>query len=156
MRVSCVVAGLAILLSTGVVAAGSQPVITGKVEGMETCPQSSCGAAQFLGTSQLQVDMIQGKGGFFVQVTHGPLPLLPGGNDTNHRRPVGIECQSDGFHRRDRERLTGQQRQQHLYRHADPSHSCERERYVELHGDTRPQYFSAYPCWDSGSVGIDT
>jgi hypothetical protein len=58
--------------------AGSQPVITGKVEGLETCAQFSCGAAQFLGTSQLQVGTGQTKGGFFVQVTHGTLPN-PGG-----------------------------------------------------------------------------
>jgi hypothetical protein len=69
---------LAIPFSAGVASAGSQPVITGKVEGMETCPQSTCGSAQFLGTSQLQVATTQGKGGFLVQVAHGPLPLLPG------------------------------------------------------------------------------
>jgi hypothetical protein len=58
--------------------AGSQPVITGKVEGLETCAQFACGAAQFLGTSQLQVGTGQAKGGFFVQVTHGQ-PPSPGG-----------------------------------------------------------------------------
>jgi hypothetical protein len=79
MKLSWGVAGLAILLSAGVATAGSQPVITGKVEGLETCAQFSCGSAQFLGTSQLQVGTIQGKGGFFVQVTHGPVPLIPGG-----------------------------------------------------------------------------
>lgn len=79
MRLSQGVAALAILLSAGVATAGSQPVITGQVEGMETCAQFSCGFAQFLGTSQLQVGTVQGKGGFLVQVTHGPVPLLPGG-----------------------------------------------------------------------------
>jgi hypothetical protein len=79
MRRSWVLAGATVLLWSGVVA-GSQPVITGKVEGMETCPQSSCGSAQFLGTSQLQVGATQGKGGFLVQVNHGPIPLLPGGS----------------------------------------------------------------------------
>jgi hypothetical protein len=79
MRLPQEVVALAILLSAGVATAGSQPVVTGQVEGMETCAQFSCGFAQFLGTSQLQIGTTQGKGGFLVQVTHGPVPLLPGG-----------------------------------------------------------------------------
>lgn len=69
---------VALLSWGGPLFAGSQPVLTGKAEGLETCAQFACGVAQFLGTSQLQVGTDQAKGGFFVQVTHGMLPA-PGG-----------------------------------------------------------------------------
>ena len=76
MKTACM--SIALLMWAIAAMAGSQPVITGKVEGLETCPQFSCGVAQFLGTSQLQAGTSQTKGGFLVQVTHGTLPD-PGG-----------------------------------------------------------------------------
>ena len=55
--------------------AGSTPVITGIVSGIELCFQLICGSAIFGGDAQLQVDGKPRKGTFLVSVNHeSPLP----------------------------------------------------------------------------------
>ncbi len=75
MRRGVVLVVAAMLAMPAAVARGaSQPVVTGKVEGLETCAQATCGAATFVGTSALQLGTAQARGAFLVQVTHAPLP----------------------------------------------------------------------------------
>src|SRR5919204_5180356 len=52
----------------------SQPIVTGRIEGLETCTQASCGSATFLGVAHLQVGTAETRGAFLVQATHEALP----------------------------------------------------------------------------------
>lgn len=52
----------------------SDPVIAGRLEGLELCAEFQCGAAYFIGTFSGKVDKKTAKGGFIVSLTHDALP----------------------------------------------------------------------------------
>jgi len=54
----------------------STPAITGKLSGVELCPQSVCGAATFVATFQGSVGPRPALGLFWAAVNHEPLPTV--------------------------------------------------------------------------------
>jgi hypothetical protein len=74
-RLLSIVLAFILLLAAQQVLA-SEPAITGRIEGVELCPQFVCGVAVFIGRFNGNVDKRRANGGFFVSVNHDPLPDL--------------------------------------------------------------------------------